>query len=179
MKYFLLVCIAFVSQLNLAQNSQEKAKDTLSINSIEIILDSDIDSLLTKTEERCDVIKVANAKKTSQQLKKEQEAQKIDNIRKNVDLCYMRDKVDGVKIKVGITKDIQQAKEMREQVMKLFPHLTTPEIKDVRPHYYVMIGDYFTREAAKNDLRKVREKFPNAVLTNWRVYCRKAALNGK
>ena len=175
--FFLLInCINLYSQ----------EKDSVEQNNVQIKMSEKVQSYLDTYQDNSknELIRIENIKKNNTinyQKKVEKEQKIIETIKekREIDICYQRDKVDGVKIKVGITKTIEEANNLKRQVMMMYPYLTTPEVKDVRPNYYIMFGDYFSRNAAQKHLKEVQKKFPNAVLTNWRIYCRKAIPHGK
>jgi len=177
--------------------SQESIIDTIESDNLTIIADSDVDKIILEAENKCknNIRKVDNnnigyiptkirnpkndLKPKSENPTKSTEPLTVVEKQKKIDVCFQRDKVDGVKIKVGITKKSEEANKLRIEVMRRFPHITTPEVKDVRPNYNILIGDYFTRKAAAKHFSEVKKVYPNAVLINWRVYCRKAVPNGR
>lgn len=177
----LLLSLIFITINVFAQE-----KDSIEQNNVQINMSDKLQSYLDDYEEnaknemiRREINKKNNEVSHQKRIEKEQKIIETIKEKREIDICYQRDKVDGVKIKVGTTKTIEEANNLKKQVMSLYPYLTTPEVKDVRPNYYIMFGDYFSRKAAEKHLKEVQKKFPNAVLTNWRVYCRKAIPFGK
>lgn len=94
------------------------------------------------------------------------------------DVCKGREKIDGFKIKVFTTKSADEARNTLLELVKLYPRMTTPEILALRPDYHVMIGDYISKNAASKDLNTLKQKYPNAVISPARVFCRRAVMNG-
>lgn len=155
-------------------HSQEQELDTIVQTNLLIIGDSSALSIVNYIKHICD----SEKKKQHNNIIKQQQ---IDEIREERirDICFKRHKVDGIKIKIGTTKTIEEANKLKREAMMLFPYISTPEIKDVRPNYYVIIGDYFSRTSAAKHFIQVLEKYPNSILIKWRVYCRKAIPHGK
>lgn len=180
-KKSLVLLVLFITSMLFAQE-----KDSIEQNNVKINMSDKLETYLNDYQEsyKNEVIKREDIRKNNdiyhqKRVEKEQKIIEIIKEKREIDICYQRDKVDGVKIKVGITKTITEANNLKKQVMAMYPYLTTPEVKDVRPNYYIMFGDYFSRNAAQKHLKEVQKKFPNAVLTNWRIYCRKAVPHGK
>jgi len=62
---------------------------------------------------------------------------------------------------------------MKNDFSKQFPKLT-PELIYTNPDWKILVGDYFTRQAASSDLRQIQKTYPAAFPVQWRVWCRKA-----
>lgn len=166
--------------------SQKLEFNSIPQHNLLIIADSSMIYIVNYVDELCKLEYQEIMKKKEQRdlaiYKKIEEEQKKNEIlkeKRNHDICFQREKVDGIKIRIGARKTLEKAKKLKREAMILFPYISTPEIKDFRPNYYVMIGDYFSIAAAKKHFIQVRKKYPNSVLTNWRVYCRKAIHYGK
>ncbi|MDD3772764.1 MAG: SPOR domain-containing protein, partial [Weeksellaceae bacterium] len=50
----------------------------------------------------------------------------------------------------------------------------TPELIYASPDYRILVGDYFTRQSASDDLRKIQRNYPGAFAIQYRIWCRKA-----
>lgn len=89
------------------------------------------------------------------------------------DKCATQNKIMGYKIQIFYTKDRSAAEKVKNDFARQFPSLT-PELIYASPDYRILVGDYFTRQTASNDLRKVQRTYPAAFPVQWRVWCRKA-----
>ncbi|MET3732867.1 SPOR domain-containing protein [Moheibacter stercoris] len=89
------------------------------------------------------------------------------------DKCATQQKIMGYKIQIFYTKDRSAAEKVKNDFARQFPSLT-PELIYASPDYRILVGDYFTRQTAGNDLRKVQRTYPAAFPVQWRVWCRKA-----
>lgn len=89
------------------------------------------------------------------------------------DKCATQQKIMGYKIQIFYTKDRQAAEKVRSDFSNQHPEMT-PELIYASPDYRILVGDYFTRETARSDLRRIQRKYPGAFTVQWRVWCRKA-----
>ncbi|MCT6869465.1 SPOR domain-containing protein [Apibacter sp.] len=87
--------------------------------------------------------------------------------------CGRRNDIPGFMIKVGEAKSEQEVNTMMSEFRRLFPELRV-EKSYLRPDWRLLAGDYFIRESAKSDLKRIKKNFPNALLVNWRIYCNRA-----
>jgi len=89
------------------------------------------------------------------------------------DKCATQQKIMGYKIQIFYTKDRDAANQMKNDFSRQFPGLT-PELIYASPDYRILVGDYFTRQSASSDLRRIQRTYPGAFPVQWRVWCRKA-----
>jgi hypothetical protein len=89
------------------------------------------------------------------------------------DKCATQQKIMGYKIQIFYTKDRSAAEKVKNDFARQYPSLT-PELIYAAPDYRILVGDYFTRQTAGNDLRKIQRTYPAAFPVQWRVWCRKA-----
>jgi len=89
------------------------------------------------------------------------------------DKCATQQKIMGYKIQIFYTKDREAANQMKNDFSKQFPGLT-PELIYASPDYRVLVGDYFTRQSASSDLRRIQRTYSAAFPVQWRIWCRKA-----
>jgi len=89
------------------------------------------------------------------------------------DKCATQQKIMGYKIQIFYTKDRDAANTVKNDFIRQFPSLT-PELIYAAPDYRILVGDYFTRQSASSDLRKIQRIYPAAFPVQWRVWCRKA-----
>lgn len=90
-----------------------------------------------------------------------------------VDKCVSQQKIMGYKIQILYTKDRNAAEKVKNHFAKTFPSLT-PELIYAAPDYRILVGDYFTRQSASSDLKRIQRTYPSAFAVQWRVWCRKA-----
>lgn len=88
-------------------------------------------------------------------------------------ICGRRNDIPGFMIKVGEVKSEQEINTMISEFRKLFPELRV-EKSFLRPDWRLLAGDYFKRESAKSDLKRLKKNYPSAILVNWRIYCNRA-----
>jgi hypothetical protein len=88
-------------------------------------------------------------------------------------ICGRRNDIPGFMIKVGEAKSEKEINTMISEFRKLFPELRV-EKSYLRPDWRLLAGDYFKRESAKSDLKRLKKNFPSAILVNWRIYCNRA-----
>jgi len=89
------------------------------------------------------------------------------------DKCATQQKIMGYKIQIFYTKDRDAANKVKNDFSRQFPSLT-PELIYASPDYRILVGDYFTRQSAGADLRRIQRTYPSAFSVQWRVWCRKA-----
>jgi hypothetical protein len=89
------------------------------------------------------------------------------------DKCATQQKIMGYKIQIFYTKDRDAANKVKDDFANSFPGLT-PELIYASPDYRILVGDYFTRQSASSDLRRIQRSYPAAFPVQWRVWCRKA-----
>lgn len=89
------------------------------------------------------------------------------------DICRNQAKVLGYKIQIFYSKSRDEANKVRQNFSRQFRGIT-PELVFARPDFKVLVGDYFTKKSAGQDLKKIKKKYPSSLLVSWRVYCRKA-----
>ncbi len=89
------------------------------------------------------------------------------------DKCATQQKIMGYKIQIFYTKDRDAANKVKNDFSRQFPSLT-PELIYASPDYRILVGDYFTRQSAGGDLRRIQRTYPSAFTVQWRVWCRKA-----
>lgn len=89
------------------------------------------------------------------------------------DKCATQQKIMGYKIQIFYTKDRDAANKVKNDFSRQFPSLT-PELIYASPDYRILVGDYFTRQSAGTDLRRIQKTYPSAFSVQWRVWCRKA-----
>ncbi|MFA5620541.1 MAG: SPOR domain-containing protein [Weeksellaceae bacterium] len=87
--------------------------------------------------------------------------------------CAKQNKIMGYKIQIFYTKDRNAAEKVRSEFADKYPDLT-PELVYASPDYRILVGDYFTRNSAASDLRRIRRNYPGSFAVQWRVWCRKA-----
>lgn len=160
-KFFILLFVflwsASYAQLDPTTENVWEIQDSISGGSLSIHLDKDLETLLKSKEKTvCERVKVAPPRPLTPAEK-----------------CATQQKIMGYKIQIMYTKDRETAMKAKNDFAKLFPGLTT-EISFASPDWRVLVGDYFTRESARADLRKVQKTFPGAFTVQWRVWCRRA-----
>lgn len=89
------------------------------------------------------------------------------------DKCATQQKIMGYKIQIFYTKDRNAAEKVKNDFSRQFPNLT-PELIYASPDYRILVGDYFTRQSASSDLRRIQRTYASAFSVQWRVWCRKA-----
>lgn len=87
--------------------------------------------------------------------------------------CAKQNKIMGYKIQIFYTKDRNAANKVMDDFRKSYPNLT-PELIYASPDYRILVGDYFTRSSANNDLRSIKRNYAGAFAVQYRVWCRKA-----
>lgn len=87
--------------------------------------------------------------------------------------CASQNKIMGYKIQIFYTRDRDAANKVKNDFAKDHPSMT-PELIYANPDYRILVGDYFTRQSATSDLRRIQRNYPAAFAVQWRVWCRKA-----
>lgn len=88
-------------------------------------------------------------------------------------ICGSRRDIPGYMIKVGEAKSEQDINSMISDFRSKFPYLRV-EKTYLRPDWRLLAGDYFKKESAQADLKKIRQTYPSAMVINWRIYCNRA-----
>ncbi len=154
---FLFVSIHSFSQSNAELSSLWVFNDSISGGKISIDIDKRLENLVKSKEQKvCKKNVYVPPKKLTP-----------------ADKCATQQKIMGYKIQIFYTKDRAAADKVKNDFAKQHPGLT-PELIYASPDYRVLVGDYFTRQSAGSDLRKIQRTYPAAFTVQWRVWCRKA-----
>ncbi|MFA7687884.1 MAG: SPOR domain-containing protein [Moheibacter sp.] len=157
---FFLLCCGFT--ILGAQNAKSDTiwvvkKDSISAGEFSIEIDKSLAQLLgSKEQQICEKTVYVPPKKLSP-----------------ADKCATQQKIMGYKIQIFYTKDRDAANKVKDDFARQFPNLT-PELIYASPDYRILVGDYFTRQSAGSDLRRIQRTYPSAFPVQWRVWCRKA-----
>lgn len=154
---FLFLSIHSFAQSNAETSSLWILNDSISGGKVSIDLDKRLENLVKSKEQK--VCK----KNVYVPPKKLTPAEK----------CATQQKINGYKIQIFYTKDRAAADKVKNDFAKQHPGLT-PELIYASPDYRILVGDYFTRQSAGSDLRKIQRNYPSAFTVQWRVWCRKA-----
>ncbi len=87
--------------------------------------------------------------------------------------CGKQNDIRGFMIKVGEGKSEAEVNTLITKFKTEFPELRV-EKNYLRPDWRFLAGDYFSKESAQADLRRIRRSFPTASLIGWRIYCNRA-----
>lgn len=87
--------------------------------------------------------------------------------------CAKQNKILGYKIQIFYTKDRDTANRVKNDFASQHPDMT-PELIYASPDYRILVGDYFTRQSASDDLRRIQRNYPGAFAIQYRIWCRKA-----
>lgn len=90
-----------------------------------------------------------------------------------IDICARTPKVLGYKIQILYTKDRRIAERSLSKLSRNYPDLLG-EMQYSRPDYRVLVGDFFTKRSAAEDLSRLKKEYPGALLVQWRVFCKRA-----
>ncbi|MBA5629709.1 SPOR domain-containing protein [Moheibacter lacus] len=160
-KYFILI-FAFLGIQNLAQTQSESPSywvlnDSISGGKVSIDLDKSLENLIKSKEQKvCKKNVYVPPKKLTP-----------------ADKCATQQKIMGYKIQIFYTKDRDAANKVKNDFSRQHPNLT-PELIYASPDWRILVGDYFTRQSASADLRRIQRIYPSAFAVQWRVWCRKA-----
>lgn len=160
-KYFIILLSILSFQLSAQINNGNfnvwSYKDSISGGEANISLDKKLEKIIKdKEESEC----LNEALKPPRELTPDEK-------------CARQQKIMGYKIQIFYTKDRSAAEKVRDDFGKRFPNLT-PELIYASPDYRVLVGDYFTRTSASDDLKRIRRIYPGAFAVQWRIWCRKA-----
>jgi len=154
---FALVCIGFQA---LAQTGSPTAwvfNDSISGGKVSIDIDKRLEDLVKSKEQKvCKKNVYVPPKKLTP-----------------ADKCATQQKIMGYKIQIFYTKDRAAADKVKNDFARQHPNLT-PELIYASPDWRILVGDYFTRQSANSDLRRIQKSYPSAFAVQWRVWCRKA-----
>lgn len=154
---FLISASGLFGQIDPTANMVWATTDSISGGSLTMILAPELEELLkTKEAEECKRAAYEPPRKLSP-----------------ADKCATQQKIMGYKIQIFYTKDRQAAEKVKDDFSNQHPDMT-PELIYASPDYRILVGDYFTRETARADLRRIQRKYPGAFTVQWRVWCRKA-----
>lgn len=160
-KYLFFVCVFMSIQL-FAQTSEDIPttwvyNDTISGGIVSIDLDKRLENLIRSKEQKvCKKNVYVPPKKLTP-----------------ADKCATQQKIMGYKIQIFYTKDRDAANKVKNDFARQHPNLT-PELIYASPDWRILVGDYFTRQSASSDLRRIQKAYPSAFAVQWRVWCRKA-----
>lgn len=156
---FALVCIGFPSlaQTQTESHSNWVLNDSISGGKVSIDLDKRLENLVKSKEQKvCKKNVYVPPKKLTA-----------------ADKCATQQKIMGYKIQIFYTKDRAAADKVKNDFARQHPNLT-PELIYASPDWRILVGDYFTRQSANSDLRRIQKSYPSAFAVQWRVWCRKA-----
>src|SRR5690606_844340 len=162
MRRYFHIALLMLGICSFAQSAAEHESmwvfnDSISGGKLAINLDSRLESLLKSKEEAvCKKNVYVPPKKLTP-----------------ADKCATQQKIMGYKIQIFYTKDREAANKVKNDFAKQHPNLT-PELIYASPDWRILVGDYFTRQSANSDLRRIQRSYPAAFPVQWRVWCRKA-----
>ena len=160
-QFFIIICALVSLQISAQSNNPIpntwSYKDSISGGEANIILDKKLENILRAKEKS---VCVRNEPKPPTLLSP-------------ADRCAKQQKIMGYKIQIFYTKDRNAANKVMDDFRKSHPNLT-PELIYASPDYRILVGDYFTRASASNDLRSIKRIYAGAFPVQYRVWCRKA-----
>lgn len=149
----------FLGSLLIAQNSIQNQSswiiDTEGSGSLTILLDKSLEAMLKEKE-----TSICNKTLPPPPLTPAEK-------------CAKQNKILGYKIQIFYTKDRDTANRVKDDFAKQHPDMT-PELIYASPDYRILVGDYFTRQSASTDLRRIQRIYPGAFAIQYRIWCRKA-----
>ncbi len=155
---FILFAFVFSQEDNSVETFVEE--DTIRGGSLAVTMDDSIDLLLENKEKTCSAL----PKSTTSTESRPKEVG---------DLCAKFPKLSGYRIQILYTKNSEEVNKARVEFTKYFPGIPT-DSKYIRPDYKVYAGEYFSRESASADLKRIKKKFPNALAVRATVFCKRA-----
>lgn len=160
---YILLLYSFVGLIQAQDNILTYVEyDTIRNGYLSLSIDKKMDELLDSKRDRCNAIERARAAA--------EENDKPINIG---DLCREHPKMRGVRIQVINTRSSEEAEEARSKIQSQFPYLSSSVVLRA-PQFKVLLGDYFKRENAAEDLDKVKKLYPGAILVMSKIWCARA-----
>ena len=160
-------CIAFICfiLLSVFSNAQEKI-DTVVIRhngTLKIELDERINDIITTKEKTsCPVV-----------VKKVVEKKEVAPKANASDPCAYQTQLNGFKIQIYYSKNRAEADKVKNEFERSYPNLSA-QVVYFAPDYRVLVGDYFTKNSASSDIRKLRSKYNSSFAIPYKVLCRRA-----
>ena len=92
---------------------------------------------------------------------------------KSNDPCAGAAQINGFKIQIYYSKNRADADKVRNQFNQSYPDMSA-QVAYFSPDYRVLVGDYFTRQSASKDIRRLKSKYNSAFTIPFKILCRKA-----
>jgi hypothetical protein len=158
----IIALFLFISSITLY--AQEKI-DTIIIENrgkVTIELDQNINKIITSKEnESCPFVTKKNTNKK-------------DTPKANAaDPCATQNQINGFKIQIYYSKNRAEADKVKNEFEKIYPNMSA-QVVYFAPDYRVLVGDYFTKNSAAPDIKRLKNKYNSSFAIPYKVLCRKA-----
>lgn len=160
MRKIILLLLFFTSIVISAQEKidtiiiQEKGKLTIE-------LDEKINNIITaKEKETCVIATPKTVKKDT-------------NKANSSDPCANQNQINGFKIQIYYSKNRSDADKIKNEFERAYPGMSA-QVAYFAPDYRVLVGDYFSKNSANPDIRRLKSKYNSSFAIPYKVLCRKA-----
>ncbi len=153
--------------------------DTIAGVPLIISMDSRINDLLEKSEDKCSRNSSAgnsfrndvDENFSDNSGVKKPSVVKVEKPLSNADICRQNPRIMGYKIQLAVVKSNEEAKEVGMYFRRRFPNMKVEIDASLRPNYKVMAGSYFSKQSASADLKRIKQYFPSSIPVQYRVFC--------
>ncbi len=157
----IIALILFICSLTVS--AQEKV-DTIIIENkgkLTIELDQTINKVISaKESESCPLTSKKTPKKETPKAT-------------SADPCATQNQINGFKIQIYYSKNRAEADKVKAEFEKNYPNMSA-QVVYFAPDYRVLVGDYFTKNSAAPDIRRLKSKYNSSFTIPYKVLCRKA-----
>ena len=144
--------------------------DTLSGNPLTTTMDQKINDLLQSAEDKCSMA----GKSPDSGEDNYTTSTKIavpERTMSRAEICRKYPRIMGYKIQIVVVKSNDEANKVITYFRSKFPDLKAIRDASLRPNYKVLVGSYFSKEAAQKDLARIKGTFKEAVPVKYYIFC--------
>lgn len=143
--------------------------DTLSGNPLTITLDQKINDLLQSTEDKCS--RTVTNSDSGGNYTPPSKVVVPERAMSRAEICRKYPRIMGYKIQIVVVKSNDEANKVITYFRNRFPDLKAIRDASLRPNYKVLVGSYFSKEAAQRDISRIRGTFKDAVPVKYYIFC--------
>ena len=163
-KILKLVCFLSLFGFYAVDAQQVVKKDTLNGTELTVTMDSKVDDLLKDLESKCDRLNdIGNKPITKVEVN--------TKTKTKAEICRDNPRIMGFRIQVAVVKSNEESNEVKNYFRSKFPNIKAITDASLRPNYKVLVGSYFTKQAAAGDLARIRQYFKDARAVEYYIFC--------
>lgn len=166
--------LTLISLLGITENIQaqiETKKEIIEGNELLTTMDSRIHNTINSLEENCKKTPSIGTYRDTHSDLGSTAPKSHSKPLTTAEICKKNPRILGYKIQIAVVKSKEEADKIRADFRSSFPHIKVEVDASMRPNYKILAGNYFTKESANPDLRKIKALFNSATSVRYRVFC--------